>query len=217
MRLGWRICEVGGVPYAVVLILLLFVLLAFGVCLLWVHLLRVCVWIGFWVGDVGLRYQFGDHGHWVWHECHFHCVCLHQNHLWKVKRGCWISDGIWDWIKNWCRTGKFGCTFFFLPPFPVFACERGLNLGDLFNFYETSFNIVISILFGHDSAYFSDPVLSVQGMRIAAIFCCSFWLLILMQMLHSISKSKSWLGYKLLTSCKELGICINECVYCPLS
>ena len=99
--------------YAVVLLLLLLVLIAFGVCVLW---------IGFWVGDVGFRYQFGDHGHWVWDECHFHCVCVHQNHLWEAKRGCWISDDVRDWIKNWYGTGKFGCAFFLpLPLFPVYC------------------------------------------------------------------------------------------------
>jgi len=29
------------------------------------------------VGDVGFRDKFGYNCYWIWHECHFHCVCLY--------------------------------------------------------------------------------------------------------------------------------------------
>lgn len=44
----------------------------------------LCWGLIFVVGDVGFRDKFGDNCYWIWHECHFHCICLYKNNLWKA-------------------------------------------------------------------------------------------------------------------------------------
>lgn len=59
------------------------------------------------IGDVWLRgHELDYYYYWVWDECHFHCVCLHQIDLWETQRS-WIQANVWDRLGDWSRTGRY--------------------------------------------------------------------------------------------------------------